>query len=122
VRSAPEKTRLITEAVNRYAALLASGTADDIAALFTDGATAEDPVGSEVRRGRGQIRELYANIENYERASELVTVKVVGNEAAFLIRLPVTAGSRRNLIEGIDVMTFNDDAQITAFRAFWSPD
>jgi len=56
-------------------------------ALFTDDATVEDPVGSEVRRGRDQIREVYANIENYERASELVTVKVVGNEAAFLIRL-----------------------------------
>jgi steroid delta-isomerase len=112
--------RLITEAVNRYAALLASGTADDIAALFTDDATVEDPVGSEVRRGRDQIRELYANIENYERASELVTVKVVGNEAAFLIRLTVTAGSRRNLIEGIDVMAFDDDVLITAFRAFWA--
>lgn len=106
---------------HRYVELIAKGKADDIADLFTDTATIEDPVGTDIRTGREAIHEFYAMIENLDRESELVTLKVAGNEAAFLFRLTLTLGDKRSRIEGIDAMVFDDDAKITSMRAYWSP-
>jgi len=111
----------VVEAVNRYVDLVARGSADELAALFTEDGTVEDPVGSEVRRGRAAIREFYATIENLSRESELVSLKVAANEAAFVWRLTLTFGENRSRIEPIDVMTFAEDGRITSMRAFWSP-
>jgi steroid delta-isomerase len=110
-----------TGAVNRYLELLNKGSADEITALYTDDATIEDPVGSEVRRGRDAVHEFYAAIENLDKETELVALKAAGNEVAFLWRLTVDLGNGRSRVEPISVMTFNDDAKITSMRALWSP-
>jgi steroid Delta-isomerase len=107
--------------VNRYLELLATGGADEITALYTDDATIEDPVGSDVRRGRGAVREFYAAIESLSKETELVTLRAAGNEVAFWWRLTVNAGDSRTRLEPISVMTFDGDAKITSMRAFWSP-
>jgi steroid delta-isomerase len=107
--------------VNRYLELLATGGADEITALYTDDATIEDPVGSDVRRGRGAVHEFYAAIENLSKEAELVTLRAAGNEVAFWWRLTVNAGDSRTRLEPISVMTFDGDAKITSMRAFWSP-
>ena len=110
----------VADTVNRYVALLGSGTADELAALYTPDATVEDPVGSDVRRGRAAIRELYSRIEKQVRTVELLSVHIIGNEAAFLARLTIVNGDVRTSIDGIDVMTFDDEARIMSMRAFWS--
>jgi steroid Delta-isomerase len=107
--------------VNRYLELLATGGADEITALFTDDATIEDPVGSDVRRGRGAVHEFYAAIESLSKEAELVTLRAAGNEVAFWWRMTVNAGGSRTRLEPISVMTFDGDAKITSMRAFWSP-
>jgi steroid Delta-isomerase len=107
--------------VNRYLELLATGGADEITALYTDAATIEDPVGSDVRRGRGAVHEFYAAIENLSKETELVTLRAAGNEIAFWWRMTVNAGASRTRLEPISVMTFDADAKITSMRAFWSP-
>jgi steroid Delta-isomerase len=107
--------------VNRYLELLATGGADEITALYTDDATIEDPVGSDVRRGRGAVHEFYAAIENLSKETELVTLRAAGNEIAFSWRMTVNAGGSRTRLEPISVMTFDADAKITSMRAFWSP-
>jgi len=107
--------------VNRYLELLATGGADEITALYTDAATIEDPVGSDVRRGRGAVHEFYAAIENLSKETELVTLRAAGNEIAFWWRMTVNAGGSRTRLEPISVMTFDADAKITSMRAFWSP-
>ena len=107
--------------VNRYLELLATGGADEITALYTDDATIEDPVGSDVRRGRGAVHEFYAAIENLSKETELVTLRAAGNEIAFWWRMTVNAGGSRTRLEPISVMTFDGDAKITSMRAFWSP-
>ena len=107
--------------VNRYLELLATGGADEITALYTDAATIEDPVGSDVRRGRGAVHEFYAAIENLSKETELVTLRAAGNEIAFWWRMTVNAGGSRTGLEPISVMTFDADAKITSMRAFWSP-
>jgi steroid Delta-isomerase len=110
----------VADTVNRYIELLGSGSADELAALYAPDATVEDPVGSGVRRGRDAIRELYSRIEKQDRTVELLSVHINGNEAAFLARLTVITGDIRTRIDGIDVMTFDDEARITSMRAFWS--
>jgi steroid delta-isomerase len=107
--------------VNRYLELLATGGADEITALYADDATIEDPVGSDVRRGRGAVHEFYAAIENLSKDAELVMLRAAGNEVAFWWRMTVNAGDSRTRLEPISVMTFDGDAKITSMRAFWSP-
>jgi steroid Delta-isomerase len=108
--------------VSRYLELVArKGTADAITALYTDDATIEDPVGSDVRRGRDAVHEFYAAIESLSKEAELVTLRAAGNEVAFWWRLTVNAGDSRTRIEPISVMAFDDNAKITSMRAFWSP-
>jgi steroid delta-isomerase len=111
----------ITQTVNRYIQLIAKGRADDLVELYADDATLEDPVGGEVHIGRQAIHGFYSNIENLDRESELVSLRVAGNEAAFQFRLTLGAGDSRMRIEPIDVMAFNDDTKVAAMKAYWSP-
>lgn len=119
--SASDKTQVITETVGRYIELVANGSADDLVELFSADATVEDPVGGEVHIGRQAIRGFYAGaLENLDRKSELVTLRVSGSEAAFLFQLTVHAGEQLLRIEPIDVMAFDDSGKITAMKAYWS--
>lgn len=109
--------------VHRYLALVASGSADEIASLYADDATVEDPVGGgEVHIGRHAIAGFYRNIENIPRETELLALRVCGHEAAFMFAITVGAGEgARMRIEPIDVMLFNADGQIASMKAYWSP-
>ena len=107
--------------VNRYLELVANGSADEVTALYAEDATIEDPIGSELRRGRSAIHEFYAAFESAQKQTELVSLRVGGNEAAFLWSLTIKAGDSGTAIEPISVMRFDDDARITSMRAFWSP-
>jgi steroid delta-isomerase len=112
----------IADTVNRYISLVARGSADDIAELYADDATVEDPVGGEVHIGRQAIRGFYSATDGLERECELVTLRVAGNEAAFQFRLTIKAGNGGMLIEPIDVMVFDDDGKVTGMKAYWSAD
>jgi len=112
----------IADTVNRYISLVAKGSADDIADLYADDATVEDPVGGEVHIGRQAIRGFYSAVEGAERDCELVSLRIAGNEAAFQFRLTVKAGDGGMVIEPIDVMVVNDDGKVTAMKAYWSAD
>ncbi|MGH3559154.1 nuclear transport factor 2 family protein [Mycobacterium sp.] len=112
----------IADTVNRYINLVAKGSAEDIAELYADDATVEDPVGGEVHVGRQAIRGFYAAVENAERQCELVSLRVAGSEAAFQFRLTVTVGDSRMVIEPIDVMAFDENGKVAAMKAYWSAD
>ena len=112
----------IRETVNRYLALVAGGSADEIAALFADDATLEDPVGGEVHIGRGAIRGFFANIEGVQRETELHELRVAGHEAAFLFTITVGSGAGRLRIRPIDVMVFDSDGKVAAMKAYWAPE
>ncbi len=113
----------IESIVRRYLRLVASGTADEIADLFADDATVEDPVGGgEVHIGRHAIIGFYRNIESVPRETELLALRVCGHEAAFMFVITVGAaeGSRMR-IEPIDVMVFDGEGRIGSMKAYWSP-
>jgi steroid delta-isomerase len=117
----PDRTEAITEAVNRYIELVAKGRADDLVELYATDAILEDPVGGERHIGREAVHAFYANIENLDRESELVSLRVAGNEAAFHFRLIITTDGSRMQIEPIDVMVFDHDTKVTSMKAYWSP-
>ncbi|BBX15183.1 steroid Delta-isomerase [Mycolicibacterium duvalii] len=104
--------------VTRYLDTVATGTADDVAALYAEDATLEDPVGGgEVHIGRQAIAGFYKNAEGAELKTELLSFRAGGHEAAFVFA--ITVGTMR--IEPIEVMTFNADGQITSMKAYWGP-
>lgn len=110
----------IADVVIRYIELVAKGSADDLAELYADDATVEDPVGGEVHIGRQAIHGFYSAVDNVERECELVSLRVAGNEAAFQFRLTVSSGDTRMRIEPIDVMVFDEDGKVAAMKAYWS--
>jgi steroid Delta-isomerase len=111
----------ITQTVNRYLDLVAKGTADEVVALYAADPTLEDPVGSDVRRGRDAVHEFYLAIEVIKKETELVQLRVSGSEAAFFWHLTLDGGDSRTRISPISVMDFDEDARITSMRAYWSP-
>ena len=110
------------ETVNRYFELVGKqGVADDITALYAADATIEDPIGSDLRQGREGVHEFYSAFDTMAKDTELLTIRVIGNQAAFLWRLTLKMDGGGTVIEPISVMTFDDDGKIKSMRAFWSP-
>ena len=110
----------ILETIQAYVDRVAAGTAAEVVALYADGATVEDPVGSEVRTTRESILEFYGNLEGMEQQGRLLTARIAGSEAAFHFELASMVGDQTYTLAPIDVMTFDDDAKITSMKAYWS--
>ena len=112
----------ITQTVNRYLELVGKGQADDIAELYADDATVEDPVGGEVHIGRAAIRGFYNAVENVKAQTDVLTLRALGSEAAFHWTLSLDFGDNGMRIDIISVMTFDDDGKISSMKAYWSPE
>ena len=117
--SSPEDN---AKTVNRYLELAAQGKVDDIVELYAVDGTVEDPVGGEVHIGREAIRGFYSMIPAGDNATEMFTLRSLGQEAAFYWALTVELGGSRVRIEIISTMTFNDDGKIASMKAYWGPE
>lgn len=108
--------------VERYLDRVAAGNVDEVAALYAEDATVEDPVGGgEVHIGRGSIAAFYRALEGADIGTELLQIRVGGNQAAFLFAITVGSGEHRIRIEPIETMTFNTEGEIASMKAYWSP-
>lgn len=58
---------VIRKTVDAYIETVATGTAAQVVALYAEGATVEDPVGTDVRTTRESILEFYSVIENFDQ-------------------------------------------------------
>ncbi len=117
--SSPEDN---AKTVNRYLELAAEGKVDDIVELYAVDGTVEDPVGGEVHIGREAIRGFYSMIPAGDNATEMFTLRSLGQEAAFYWALTIELGGSRVSIEIISTMTFNDDGKIASMKAYWGPE
>lgn len=112
-------TERIREVVERYVELVGSGSADEIVALYAEGATVEDPVGSDVRSSRADLHAFYATLEGLEQETRLLAARIAGGEAAFHFEVVTKADGVSYTLAPVDVMTFDDDGLITSMRAYW---
>ncbi|MCV7301636.1 nuclear transport factor 2 family protein [Mycobacterium barrassiae] len=108
--------------VNRYLELASQGRADDIAELYADDGTVEDPVGGEVHIGRQAIRGFYDSLPTNGASADVVTLRALGNEVAFYWALTIDLGENKMRIDIISVMTFNEDGKIATMKAYWTPE
>jgi steroid delta-isomerase len=114
---------VITQTINRYLELLVAGQPEDIADLYADDATVEDPVGGEVHIGRLAIVGFYGNLAGVKAEVDVVTVRALGHEAAFFWGLNMDLGAGGKMrIEIISTMTFDGEGKITSMKAYWGPE
>ncbi|MEO7077492.1 nuclear transport factor 2 family protein [Rhodococcus sp. BP22] len=109
--------------VTRYLATIADATSSDqIASLYVEGATVEDPVGSAALCGKDAIAHFFKPLIESRRETELLNFRHSGNSVAFhfLVRTYTADGVVE--IEPFDVMTLDGDGLITSTKAYWSPE
>lgn len=111
----------VAAGVRRYLDTVATGTGAEVAALYADGATIEDPVGTEVKQGHDEIVAFYASFESLPKTTELITLRTCDGQAAFHFSIVVEiGGGATSSMAPLEVMTFDDDGKITSMRAFWA--
>lgn len=113
----------INDTVQGYLATFSAGDREAWLALFAPDATLEDPVGSDVCKGRDEIGAFWDRSRSLTDSITLHLVQGPGgndHEAAFAMEAHAEMGGNAMVIPTIDVMTFDEDGLITAQRAFWS--
>src|SRR3954451_23873614 len=85
--------------------------------LFADGATVEDPIGTDRHTGKEAIGAFWDFTHSLSETVELrlqSPICVSGQEAAFHMLIVSKVGDMRVAIDAIDAMTFDDDARIVS--------
>jgi steroid Delta-isomerase len=123
-------------AVERYLALVGTGTSEQIMELFGPDPVIEDPVGDEPKRGREAVHAFFASFENIKGISaHLREFHASGDywaAFAFDALTPSEALDANFDQEGvprgsklrasvIEVMTFDDDGLVVGTKAYWTP-
>ncbi len=112
----------IRQVYERYPEMVTKGDVEGIVELYSDDATIEDPIGSELHRGRDAIRAFY------EAAAGKITMKctgpvrVAGNEAATPLVVLIGPEGQQQALDIISAMVFDEKGKITSMRAFLSMD
>ncbi|WP_143965934.1 nuclear transport factor 2 family protein [Gordonia zhaorongruii] len=110
----------ISATVEAYISHLTSGTADDLADLFAEGATVEDPIGAPVRSTRDELVEFYGIITGMEsRNATLKWTRIAGDTAVFEFTLVTGNSEMKFEITPIDIMVFDENGKIASMRAVW---
>ena len=98
-------------------------SADDIAELYADDATVEDPVGGEVHIGRQAIRGFYASDRERQGANRRRDAARARQRGGVLLGADRRLRRRSKMrIDIISVMTFDDDGKIASMKAYWGPE
>jgi len=105
-----------------YPDMLSKGDVDGILALYRDDAWIEDPIGSELRKGKDAVREFYAASAGTVKMRLTGPVRVAGSEAAAPLVVLMGPEGEEQALDIISVMTFDENAKIKSMRAYWSFD
>ena len=110
----------IRQVYERYFKMVNKGDVDGILELYTDDATVEDPIGSELRRGSDGVRAFYEASAGTIIMKRSGPVRVAGNEAATPLVVLIGPEGQQQALDIISHMVFNDEGKITSMRAFWN--
>lgn len=112
----------IRKLYERYPEMVTKGDVEGIVALYADDATIEDPIGSPLNRGTLAIRAFYKAAAGTVTMKRVGPVHIAGREAATPLRVLIGPEGKKQALDIISVMAFDDDGKITSMRAFWSFD
>jgi|TARA_R110000772_G_scaffold252157_2_gene367362 steroid delta-isomerase len=108
-------------AVERYIKALSTHDIAAIDDLFTDDATIEDPVGSELIIGKAAILRFYeVGFSSGISARLDGAVRLAANHAVFPFVVELNPGNGEVRMEIIDQFSFNNENKVVAMKAFWS--
>ena len=108
--------------VHAFVAAFEAGSADQVAELYADDATVEDPIGSPIHKGKEAIRNFYA--ESMKTGAKLQLdgpVRIAGDYAVFPFSVHLEFGGRKMRIDVIDTFKFDRNGKVAEMRAFWGP-
>lgn len=108
--------------VTSYVDMMCSSDVDGIMALYAEDATAEDPVGGEIKVGIEALREFYSFAAPQLHVELKGPICVSGNKAAFLLLAKHTMEDMVVYLDATDVFAFNDEGKITSMQAYWNPE
>lgn len=116
-----EKT--MKDAMQAYIDSFNRADAQAIADLYAEDATVEDPVGSALKTGIGEIRTFYEySISTGARLKLAAPIRgSQANSAAMAFDVELNMPEGAAVIRVIDVMTFNEAGKFSSMRAFWGP-
>ena len=112
----------IRDIVTTYIDMMCSDDIEGIMGLYAEDATAEDPVGGDVKEGINALREFYSFAAPALQVELTGPICVAGNNCAFPVQAKLTMGEDVSYLDATDVFTFNDTGKITSMRAYWSPE
>jgi len=114
----PEQVRA---AVDGYVAAYRAGDRDAFLALWADGATIEDPVGTPVHEGAEAIGAFWDLVHGMtdRLVLEPTHVHVCEAEAAMVFEIRSTVGGQDMVIDAVDVFVVDDDGRLGSMRAYW---
>ena len=90
--------------------------------LFAPDATVEDPVGTPLKRGHGELREFFAaGIDMGAKLALNGPVRCVADHAAFAFHVMIDWDGRPTRIDVIDIFRFDVAGKVCEMRAFFGP-
>jgi len=113
----------ITATIDAYLASITAGDKEAYLRLFSDDATVEDPIGSEVHRGKDELASFFDHFQRLAESNTLSLIdspRIVENEAIFMFQSILVTDGHYERICPIDHAVFDDEAKITSLRAFWT--
>lgn len=118
----PLTEQIMVDAVHAYVAAFDRGDAAAVAALFADGATVEDPIGTEQKRGREAILDFYT--QSMATGAKLTLqgpIRVAPPYAAFAFQVALHHGGADLVVDVIDIFRFDTEGRIATMTAYFGP-
>ncbi|MEZ5709833.1 MAG: nuclear transport factor 2 family protein [Blastomonas sp.] len=106
--------------IHDYIAAFNAGAPDAMAALFSDDATVEDPIGTTTHHGREAIASFYGQaISTGAKISLQGPICMAGLHAAFPFAVSLSINGQEHRIDVIDTFRFDEDGCIAEMRAYF---
>ena len=115
--------RTVSEFVDDYVQAYNARDVDRIVALYTEEATIEDPVGSRVMRGHGEIWSFWKDAVQFDMSlTKGEPIFVCGNEAAITLSVKIGTSDGPRDLGIINTVAFTDDGRLKSVRSFYDVD
>jgi steroid Delta-isomerase len=114
----------IQRTYQQYAAAWSRNDIDAVTGLFAPDAVVHDPVDGPALKGIDAIRDFFNGSVSVVRSMTVAgPVHISGDcrHAAASVDVEVDLGSRVQVVEALDVWTFDDEGRIATMNAYYGP-